>query len=420
WWSADPFTLRAEPADAGEAPRDRRGLDPAELPFGPGRTLRGERSGRPESFAATATAALSDGRVAIGTWGDNVHLAHPARLETAAVRFGLAGGGGGPVGCNGETLWFTNAPSRWPAGRGAPSRPGAGDAHGIAIADGELRRWRHEYPGLRPGLPSDRVHDVAFDGARTYLATEAGLAVLGGDPDEWRPARVPAAAEGEALAVAAAADGLWLGTRSGLLALRRVGENGDDAELLLGGRWLDGREVRSVEADAREVWAGTDLGLFRLAPRDAGADEWVLEEVGASSPGIRDLVLLADEVVVATDRGVELIARAAVPTAAPADGQPRPPGGAAGGESAERFLVEEGRLGDPPLALAADARNVWIGTALGLSRWDRERRRWTEYGLADGLPDLPVTALELQGDGILWISTPGGAVRLDYGAAGGR
>jgi ligand-binding sensor domain-containing protein len=82
--------------------------------------------------------------------------------------------------------------------------------------------------------------------------------------------------------------------------------------------------------------------------------------------------------------------------------------------------VEEGRLGDPPLALAADARNVWIGTALGLSRWDRERRRWTEYGLADGLPDLPVTALELQGDGILWISTPGGAVRLDYGAAGGR
>jgi hypothetical protein len=406
WWSADPFTLRAEPARAGEVPPERAGLDAAALPFGGGGSVRGERSGRPESFSVTAAAALADGRVAIGTWGDNAHLGHPARLGTVPLRFGLAGPGGGAVGWDGESVWFTNAPSSSPGRRGALPGAAIGDAEGIALADGQLTRWRHEYPGLRDGLPSDRVHDLAFDGSRALLATEGGLAVLEGEPGAWRRASVPAEAEGEVLAVAAAADGLWLGSRLGLLALRRgEGEGagaGGAGELRLAGRWLDGREVRAVEADDREVWAGTDLGLFRLAPRSPGEEAWVLEEVAAASPGVRGVVLLPEEVVVATDRGVEVIRRDAV----------RQP--------AERFLVGEGRLDEAPLAIAGDSSNLWIGTRLGLSRWDRERRRWTEYGLADGLPDVPVTALALQPGGLLWISTPGGAVRFDYGRAGGR
>ena len=407
WWSADPFALRAEPARAGEVPPEPPAVDPAELPFSSGRSVRGERSGRSASFPVTAVEALPDGRIAIGTWGDNAHLGHPARLEAVPVRFGLAGPGGGAVGWDGSSLWFTNAPSGSPAGRGALPRAGVADVEGIAVADGELTLWRHEYPGLRGGLPSDRVHDLAFDGTRAILATEAGLAILEGEPREWRRVPVPAAAEGETLAVAAAADGLWLGMRHGLLALRHGSGGREGGDLQLAGRWLDGRAVRAVEADGREVWVGTDLGLFRLAPRTAGAEEWVLEEARTASPGVRDLVLLPGEVVVATDRGVEILPR-----------EPSPAG--PGADEPERILVGEGRLDEPPLALAADSSNLWIGTLVGLSRWDRERRRWTEYGLADGLPDVPVTGLELQAGGRLWISTPGGAVRFDYGSAGGR
>ncbi|MFN2433668.1 MAG: hypothetical protein ABR599_12810 [Gemmatimonadota bacterium] len=403
WFRVDPFTSSARSVSAGEVPPPSGGFDWRGLPFVGGGVLRGERSGRRESFRVTAGEALFGGRAVLGTWGGNAYVFEPSRATADAVAYGLAGPGGGALGWDGERLWFTNAAASPQREARAFALPPVADEHGIASSSGRLTDWRHTYPGLEPGLPSDRVLDVAFAGGRAFFATEAGLGVLDAGTGAW--SRLSGAAAGdETLAVEPAADGLWVGTRRGLLALRWIAPGGaggpEDGSragggLAVAGRWLEGREIRALAGNAAALYAATDLGLFRLAPVGPDASRWELVEVVTAGRDLRDLVLVDDELVVAGDRGVELIPLAA--------GEP------------QLFLVGESQLDEPPLAVAADRGNVWIGTRDGVARWDRIRRTWTEYGLADGLPELPVLDVLIQDARYVWFSTPGGVTRYDLG-----
>ena len=408
WFQVDTFTFAADPVSTGSIPPPSPVVDVQSLPFLAGGVVRGERSGTRESLRVTSAAPLADRRIVLGTWGGGAYLYDSVRLSPEPLPFGLAGPGGGPILWDGDRLWFTN-----PAGGPVPSalgfEPAVSDVSGLAFASADLREWRYAYPGLEPGLPSDRVYDAASSSGRTLFATDAGLALYDGPAGGWRRLSALTGGAAEVIAVEGAADGFWLGTRSGLVAMRQPaaqdeavsGADTSDAasgtsdSLRVAGRWLEGRTVTTLAADGRDVYAGTDLGLYRLSPRAPGAADWTLSLVETVGKSVRDLALTTDAVVAATDRGVEILHRGA--------GEP------------VRFLVGESQLDELPLAVAADAANVWVGTRAGVSRWDRTRRLWTEYGLADGLPDLPVLHVLVQDARHVWFSTPGGATRFDVG-----
>ncbi|MEM6844692.1 MAG: two-component regulator propeller domain-containing protein [Bacteroidota bacterium] len=57
--------------------------------------------------------------------------------------------------------------------------------------------------------------------------------------------------------------------------------------------------------------------------------------------------------------------------------------------------------------------DLWIGTNQGVARWDRERGRFAQYGVQNGMADNNICSLEEDRYGYLWIGTLSGISRLD-------
>ncbi|MEJ2151807.1 MAG: hypothetical protein P8Y29_02370, partial [Gemmatimonadota bacterium] len=77
------------------------------------------------------------------------------------------------------------------------------------------------------------------------------------------------------------------------------------------------------------------------------------------------------------------------------------------------WAAVEGRLETPPLAVAIDDQQVWIGTDHGLVRWRLKTDEWDMYRPGDGLAGLPVRHLWAAEDAI-WASTPSGVSRFGW------
>ena len=48
--------------------------------------------------------------------------------------------------------------------------------------------------------------------------------------------------------------------------------------------------------------------------------------------------------------------------------------------------------------IAADSDNVWIATARGVSRWERQQDKWHHYTMEDGLANDMVNAVVIDGE----------------------
>ncbi len=235
---------------------------------------------------------------------------------------------------------------------------------GVVVWDAAAATFEHHTAPTQPGLPSNRVYDVAFDPAdgTPWLATAGGVVRASGAA--WR--------------AWSSADG------------------------------LPSDVVRTVAVDRRGVvWAGADAGIAFLAP---GADHWQVaardtftrfSRAAKKGPGATGA---ADSVV--DGRGRTWFAhgrdrvdedRAALSWFDPADGAWRhvtsvgPGGNPANGPQTEQIT-----------ALAIDPRDgsVWAGTWLrGLYRFDGEDWHWhTPQG---GLCGKSITALAAVGTA-LW------------------
>ena len=62
--------------------------------------------------------------------------------------------------------------------------------------------------------------------------------------------------------------------------------------------------------------------------------------------------------------------------------------------------------------IAADMDNVWIATARGVSRWDRQQDTWIHYTMEDGLANDMVNAVAIDGQWV-WFATDEGVSRYD-------
>ncbi len=62
--------------------------------------------------------------------------------------------------------------------------------------------------------------------------------------------------------------------------------------------------------------------------------------------------------------------------------------------------------------IAADSENVWIATARGVSRWERQQDNWLHYTMESGLANDMVNAVAIDGQWV-WFATDEGVSRYD-------
>ena len=82
---------------------------------------------------------------------------------------------------------------------------------------------------------------------------------------------------------------------------------------------------------------------------------------------------------------------------------------------AKTWPVERTLVSSEVNCIAADSDNVWIATARGVSRWDRQRDKWLHYTMEDGLANDIVNAVAVDGQWV-WFATDEGVSRYDIQA----
>ena len=74
--------------------------------------------------------------------------------------------------------------------------------------------------------------------------------------------------------------------------------------------------------------------------------------------------------------------------------------------------VERTLVSNEVNCIAADSDNVWIATARGISRWERQQDKWLHYTMEDGLANDRVNAVAVDGQWV-WFATDEGVSRYD-------
>ncbi|MEX0892094.1 MAG: hypothetical protein WEB88_07970 [Gemmatimonadota bacterium] len=177
-------------------------------------------------------------------------------------------------------------------------------------------------------------------------------------------------------ALARAEDGVWVGTRRGLVRL-------DGAGRVVGGPYLQGGAVHALAAAGDTLWVASDQGLMALT-----AAQGVFRPAD-HPPGVVTAVAASGDVLL-TVMGGRLLERVFTGW--------RPP--LAGAEAVGGVYV-----------LRAGPEEIWAGGATGLLRRDPASGGWDPYPLPAGSGVGPVLDIVPAG-GHLWLATPRGAVRV--------
>ena len=87
-------------------------------------------------------------------------------------------------------------------------------------------------------------------------------------------------------------------------------------------------------------------------------------------------------------------------------------GSTTGAKPAKTWPVERTLVSNEVNCITADSDNVWIATARGVSRWDRQQDKWFHYTMEDGLSNDMVNAVAVDGQWV-WFATDEGVSRYD-------
>jgi ligand-binding sensor domain-containing protein len=319
--------------------------------------------------SATATPDRSD--LFFGTTGMGVVHVDPLTGQWEALPFGLPATGAGGIAVGAGGVWVA-------------ARPRPGERSGVTWVRADLSETTVLERAGAVAPPFVEGRRILARGSALWVATERGVARL--DPRTRVVRMVSGAAlpDDDVRALAAAPDGVWAGTRRGLVLLpdsgapQRIGDVVD--------------AVLALHAVGETLWVGTATGLRWLPPGAAAA---------TAPPGTVPAAL-RDPIVALARSADTLLA------ATPDQLAWRGPDGA---WTVTRPLADVGTI----TALAGDAGGAWVGGTAGLAFWDVGR------GAMRGLRvpvDVPAPVRDLAVDPPwLWVATDSGLVRFDLGAA---
>jgi ligand-binding sensor domain-containing protein len=300
-------------------------------------------------------------------------------METTWHEYGLVGRGVGAIARAADGFWF--------GGDGRSPR------RGVAWADARLQQWRHHEAPLE-GAPTGHVADIAGGAGVAWFAASDGLFRLDRRSGVWRRFTeadgLPAL---RVLTLAAAGDGVWAGTRRGLV---RMGPHGAETPAL-----FRATAVLRVRELGDTLWIATERGLFALGPsRDTILAAGGAADGAGQGPGVGptlDVAAIPGALVVLTPDALFLRQQAA-------GGEP-----VWSGPLREPFQAGLGR----GHALAAGDGQLWVAGDAGVARLDLGTGLWTFYTVPGDVPEGPVHGVLPDGEHV-WLATPGGALRLRW------
>jgi len=159
--------------------------------------------------------------------------------------------------------------------------------------------------------------------------------------------------------------------------------------------------------DDGTLWAATEGGLGRLNPGESdwtvyGPDDGLDSQLVTSVVRAGELLIVGSQYSDREGSGLNLF-----------DGQ--------SWQAAPNFpsvhqdlALEAGKLSTfVNVILPAPDGLLWVGTSVGLGRYERDSQTWTRYTTDDGLPDNNIFSLYVDQAGVLLVGTGVGAARFD-------
>ena len=155
---------------------------------------------------------------------------------------------------------------------------------------------------------------------------------------------------------------LWVGTKGGASRYDKIADRWDRYNRDSG---LPNEDVVAVVVDGYDVWAGTGSGLCKYPRMSDDPNAWVTYTSGIE---IKPMVV---------------------------------------SQEYAKSLVS-----DNIWSLAADGKYVWVGTRIGVSRYDKGRDIWTTFTQEDGLASDAVSSIAAA-NGRLWFGSDNGVTMYD-------
>lgn len=280
----------------------------------------------------------------------------------------------------------------------------------------------------RTGLLHDHVNERALkvDDRYVWVGTPFGICRYDKKLESWTYFVAEKSLLGREVRALAVDDRyVWVGTTSGLSRYDKIygawenyRQRGGRQEMRIGGRrirwWEPPSEeglinnwVNCLAVDDRYVWIGTREGVNRY---DKVADRWdgYKRENGLPDEDITSIAISGGDVWVGTNRGIGRFPRnsdnpnAWVSYTSGIEIKP----GAISKEFAETLVSDE------VWCIAVDDKYVWVGTRMGVSRYDKRRDMWKTFTKEDGLPDDKITAIAAD-ERWVWFGSDKGAAVYD-------
>jgi ligand-binding sensor domain-containing protein len=261
----------------------------------------------------------------------------------------------------------------------------AGTPRGLSIYDKESEMWT-SYVQPEP-LIGNEVRSVVADERYVWCGTSQGLSRYdklygtwtsfrkrGGHQfisvgrehwqswEWWEPEDEDSLVNNDINSLAIDDRYLWVGTKEGASRYDRIADRWDRYTRDTG---LPNEDVVAVVVDGYDVWAGTGGGLCKYPRMSDDPNAWVTYTSGME---IKPMVV------------------------------------------SEEFA--KSLISDEIWSLAADGKYVWVGTRIGLSRYDKGRDTWMSFTQEDGLASDAVSSIAVE-DGRIWFGSDNGVTMFD-------
>jgi ligand-binding sensor domain-containing protein len=325
-----------------------------------------------DTFPLTSLREDSWGTLWLGTWGGNIRSVSLVTHVWKEFRYGLASKSVSSLDRGEGHIWF---------GGGGGTSSVAITRMSIDMSDWDYWEEKNERP-LRGAV----VRDIEAAGGHLWVATNLNLARLDPGSGDWKKwGRSDGLPDDRVMCLESSGRNLWVGTELGLAVM-----NLDSLSLRQVAMQTGLLKVNDIASGAGRIWVATDKGFYSVGEQDSlGRPLAPIAEIAAEVLGI---ACVGDTIYLAARNGLHLYDAKA--GAFSRDPYPGPVAGR--------------RL----LSVAADGKNIWVGTDTGVERYNRESGNWVSYTPQNfELLSSPVTRILPDGDHV-WFASPEGATRF--------